>query len=32
LIIMQRGFQSSSQVISAANEMIQQLLDLRTQK
>lgn len=28
LIIVQRGFQSASQVISVANEMIQQLLDI----
>ena len=31
LIIVQRGFQSSSQVVSAANEMIQQLLDIEQQ-
>ncbi len=29
LIVTQRGYQASSQVISAANEMIQQLLDLK---
>lgn len=28
LIIMQRGYQASSQVISASNEMLQQLLDI----
>jgi flagellar hook protein FlgE len=28
LIILQRGFQSSSQVTSVANEMIQQLLEI----
>jgi len=28
LIILQRGYQASSQVTSVANEMIQQLLDL----
>jgi flagellar hook protein FlgE len=29
LIITQRGYQASSQIITAANEMIQQLLDMR---
>ncbi len=29
LIISQRGYQASSQIVSAANEMMQQLLDLR---
>lgn len=29
LIVTQRGYQASSQVLSAANEMIQQLLDLK---
>lgn len=29
LIILQRGYQASSQVISATNEMVQQLFDLR---
>jgi len=28
LIILQRGYQASSQVVSVANEMIQQLLDI----
>ena len=28
LIIVQRGFQASSQVITVANEMLQQLLDM----
>jgi flagellar hook protein FlgE len=32
LIVVQRGYQASSQVISVANEMIQQLLDLRGQR
>src|SRR5262249_6663427 len=32
LIISQRGFQASSEVISAANEMIQQLFDIKTQR
>ena len=31
LIIVQRGFQASSQVVSVANEMLQQLLDLDRQ-
>lgn len=30
LVIIQRGYQSSSQVISVANQMIQQLTDMRT--
>ena len=30
LVIIQRGYQSSSQVISVANQMIQQLIDMRT--
>ena len=30
LVIIQRGYQSSSQVISVANQMIQQLVDMRT--
>jgi flagellar hook protein FlgE len=29
LIVVQRGYQASSQVISAANEMIQQLGEIR---
>jgi flagellar hook protein FlgE len=29
LIVTQRGYQASSQVISTANEMIQQLLDMK---
>jgi flagellar hook protein FlgE len=29
LIVTQRGYQASSQIVSAANEMIQQLLDLK---
>ncbi len=28
LIILQRGYQASSQVVSVANEMIQQLIDI----
>jgi len=32
LVIIQRGYQSSSQVISVANQMIQQLLDMRSGK
>lgn len=32
LIITQRGYQASSQVVSAANDMVQQLLDMRSQK
>lgn len=32
LIISQRGYQSSSQVISAANEMIQQLFDIKARR
>lgn len=31
LILIQRGFQASSQVVSAANEMMQQLLQMRSQ-
>lgn len=30
LVVIQRGYQSSSQVISVANQMIQQLVDMRT--
>jgi flagellar hook protein FlgE len=30
LIVSQRGYQASSQIVSAANEMMQQLLDLRS--
>jgi flagellar hook protein FlgE len=30
LVIIQRGYQSSSQVVSVANQMIQQLVDMRT--
>jgi flagellar hook protein FlgE len=30
LIVVQRGFQGSSQIISASNELIQELLDLRS--
>jgi flagellar hook protein FlgE len=30
LVVIQRGYQSSSQVVSVANQMIQQLLDMRT--
>jgi len=30
LVIIQRGYQSSSEVISVANQMIQQLVDMRT--
>ena len=30
LVIIQRGYQSASQVISVANQMIQQLIDMRT--
>ena len=30
LIVVQRGFQGSSQIISATNELVQELLDLRT--
>jgi flagellar hook protein FlgE len=29
MIITQRGYQASSQVITTANEMVQQLLDMR---
>jgi flagellar hook protein FlgE len=32
LILMQRGYQASSQVISTANDMLQELLDLRGRK
>jgi flagellar hook protein FlgE len=32
LIISQRGYQASSQVVSAANEMIQQLFDIRSRR
>lgn len=32
LIVTQRGYQASSQVISTANELIQQLFDLRTRR
>jgi flagellar hook protein FlgE len=32
LIVVQRGYQASSQVISAANEMIQQLGEIRGRK
>jgi flagellar hook protein FlgE len=32
LIITQRGYQASSQIITAANEMIQQLFDLRSKR
>ena len=32
IVILQRGFQASSQVISVANEMAQQLLDLRNRR
>lgn len=32
LIISQRGYQASSQVIGAANEMIQQLFDMKTRR
>ena len=32
LIITQRGYQASSQVISTANEMMQQLFDMRTRR
>lgn len=32
LIVTQRGYQASSQIISAANDMIQQLLDMREHK
>lgn len=32
LIVTQRGYQASSQVVTATNEMIQQLLDLRGRK
>jgi flagellar hook protein FlgE len=32
LIISQRGYQASSQIISTANEMIQQLYDIRTKR
>lgn len=32
LILMQRGFQSSSQVLSTANDMLQELFDLRGQQ
>ncbi len=31
LILVQRGFQASSQVVSASNEMIQQLFGIRGQ-
>jgi flagellar hook protein FlgE len=32
MVIIQRGYQASSQVISVANEMIQQLMDLRSRR
>ena len=32
LIISQRGYQASSQVISTANEMVQQLLDIKARR
>ena len=32
IVVIQRGFQASSQVISVANEMAQQLLDLRARR
>jgi flagellar hook protein FlgE len=32
IVILQRGFQASSQVISVTNEMLQQLLDLRARR
>lgn len=32
LIVMQRGYQASSQVISAGNDMIQQLLDMKAHR
>jgi len=32
IVVIQRGYQASSQVISVANEMAQQLLDLRSRK
>jgi flagellar hook protein FlgE len=32
IVIVQRGYQASSQVISVSNEMIQQLFDLRSRK
>jgi len=32
MVIIQRGYQASSQVVSVSNEMIQQLLDLRSRR
>jgi flagellar hook protein FlgE len=32
LILMQRGYQASSQVVSTANDMLQELLDLRSRR
>lgn len=32
IVVIQRGFQASSQIISVTNDMMQQLLDLRTQR
>src|SRR5262249_5174340 len=32
LILMQRGYQASSQIVSTANDMLQQLLDMRAGK
>jgi flagellar hook protein FlgE len=32
LILVQRGYQASSQILSAANEMLGQLFDLRGQR
>ena len=32
LIVTQRGYQASSQVITAANEMIQQLFDIKARR
>jgi flagellar hook protein FlgE len=32
MVVIQRGYQASSQVISVANEMMQQLLDIRSRR
>jgi flagellar hook protein FlgE len=32
LIVTQRGYQASSQIVSTANDMIQQLLDMKSRR
>jgi flagellar hook protein FlgE len=32
MVVIQRGYQASSQIISVTNEMIQQLLDLQSRR